>query len=1191
MSLVPGSTLGPYTITAELGHGGMGVVYTAHDPRLKRQVAIKLLTADLTRDETAKQRFLQEAQAASALDHPNICTIFEINETDDGQLYLVMAYYEGETLRERIERGPLALDDAIDIATQVGQGLAEAHGAGIVHRDIKPANLLIAKGGVVKILDFGLAKLAGAEEVTQTRTALGTVAYMSPEQARGEEVDHRTDIWSLGVVLYETLSGQQPFQGENLLVISNGILKDQPSPLPALSSSVQRVVSRSLNKSRGQRYQAVTDLLDNLKSATAPEARTTSQPAVLETGGEALPELPSFLNASASKADSPTSFVVGRGRELHVMSEALDAATSDGVRPLFVVGEAGSGKTTLIHEFVRRAQEAHPALVVASGNCDAQTGIGDPYLPFRDVLALLCGEVESRCAAGSISLHQARLLWELFPETLDALLSTGRDLIDTFVSADLLLSRSVHFPSSRSSRVRLERLATATPPAVLKQSAVLDQYTRLLLELARERPLLVVVEDLHWADAGTVSLLFHLCRRLEGSPVLVVGSYRPALLNVGGEPHPLQSAVHELRAHFGDVDVLLGSEGGRAFVDAVIDASPNRLGRDFRDALFRQTLGHPLFTVELLRELRERDVVSQDAEGRDVVSGAIDWQALPARVEAVIAERLERLPDTLKRFLKLGSIEGEEFTAEVIARAVGADERDVVRALSEELDKRHQLVGALGVRRSGSQRLSHYRFRHILFQKYLYQQIDAVERSYLHEEVGVHLESLLGDKASEAAAQLARHFEEAGLADKAIGYLQQAGERAVRLAANEHAVDHFSRALKLLDHVPDALERKTRELELQLGLAAALQATRGLGFSECERAYARAKDLILEVGATGRLFPAQWGLWGYHVLRGNFEISTPLAVRLLAVAESESDDALLVQAVHAEVTDAFARGDLPAASGASERERALYRKEAHYATTFQYGNHDPMVCCLSFGAMTAALMGEPGRALELAEEAVALGQSLDHSLSSLQAHALRAAMYQVNGDATGALESAETAMRRGFGPDGPQFWGFVHAARGWALGRLGRHKEGLDALRQALAEYERAGTHVWTLYALALLAETLLTTGASDEAAPVLEQAAALLERLGSHFYQAEVLRLQGEALLVASGRAEAERYFTRALDAARAQRARALELRAAMSLAQSQKLDGRESEAREPLGRAIGGFPKDGNHYLEEASTLLQKL
>ena len=276
MSLSPGSSLGPYTITAEIGHGGMGVVYTAQDPRLKRQVAIKLLTADLTRDETAKRRFLQEAQAASALDHPNICTIYEINETDDGQLYLVMAYYEGETLKQRIERGQMALDEAVDIATQVGRGLSKAHAAGIVHRDIKPANLIVTADGTVKILDFGLAKLAGTEGVTQTGTTVGTVAYMSPEQARGEEVDHRTDIWSLGVVLYEMLTRQQPFQGENLLAISGAIQQDPPPALTGDSSSLHGVVGLALHKNQAQRYQAVTDLLGGLRSAT-PSTQTASQ--------------------------------------------------------------------------------------------------------------------------------------------------------------------------------------------------------------------------------------------------------------------------------------------------------------------------------------------------------------------------------------------------------------------------------------------------------------------------------------------------------------------------------------------------------------------------------------------------------------------------------------------------------------------------------------------------------------------------------------------------------------------------------------------------------------------------------------------------------------------------------------------------------------------------------------------------
>ena len=277
MALTPGSTLGPYSITGDLGHGGMGIVYTAQDPRLDRQVAIKVLPPDLTRDVTAKQRFLQEAKAASALDHPNICTIHEINETDDGQLYLVMAHYEGETLQERIARGPLALDDAIDIATQVGTGLSEAHGAGIVHRDIKPANVFVTKPGVVKILDFGLAKLAGTEGVTQTGTTVGTVAYMSPEQARGQEVDHRTDIWSLGVVLYEMLAGVSPFRGDNLLAVSKAILESPTPTLTGEAGALNGAVIRALRKSGVSRYQAVTELLDELRSVTATTAPVSNE--------------------------------------------------------------------------------------------------------------------------------------------------------------------------------------------------------------------------------------------------------------------------------------------------------------------------------------------------------------------------------------------------------------------------------------------------------------------------------------------------------------------------------------------------------------------------------------------------------------------------------------------------------------------------------------------------------------------------------------------------------------------------------------------------------------------------------------------------------------------------------------------------------------------------------------------------
>ena len=299
MTLAPGTTLGPYRIVSQLGQGGMGIVYQAHDPRLDRHVAIKLLPPDLTRDEIAKQRFLQEAKAASALDHTNICVIHEISETDDGQLYLVMAHYGGETLKERIGKGALELSDAIDIATQVGEGLAKAHAAGIVHRDIKPANLMVTTDGTVKILDFGLAKLAGTEGVTQTGTTVGTVAYMSPEQAKGQEVDHRTDIWSLGVVLYEMLAGTPPFQGENLLSLSNAIMDGEPSLLTGASTSAHSVVTKALSKDKARRYLSVTDLLTEMRALrSGSDAATGAAPTKADVPSIAV--LP-FADMSAEK--------------------------------------------------------------------------------------------------------------------------------------------------------------------------------------------------------------------------------------------------------------------------------------------------------------------------------------------------------------------------------------------------------------------------------------------------------------------------------------------------------------------------------------------------------------------------------------------------------------------------------------------------------------------------------------------------------------------------------------------------------------------------------------------------------------------------------------------------------------------------------------------------------------------------
>jgi serine/threonine-protein kinase len=271
--LEKGSTIaGRYQILEELGRGGMGVVYKAEDTKLKRTVALKFLPPELTHISEVKERFMREAQAAAALDHPNICTVYEFDQAEETS-FISMAYIEGQSLKEKIASGPLDLDQALKIATQVAEGLQIAHRKGVVHRDIKSSNIMVTEDGQAKIMDFGLARKSGGTLITKQGSTMGTIAYMSPEQARGEEVDHRTDIWSVGVVLYEMLTAQLPFKGEHDQSVVHSIMNEKPKPITDLKAdipvSIGQVVSKALEKDPDKRYQQAEELLDDLKSISA----------------------------------------------------------------------------------------------------------------------------------------------------------------------------------------------------------------------------------------------------------------------------------------------------------------------------------------------------------------------------------------------------------------------------------------------------------------------------------------------------------------------------------------------------------------------------------------------------------------------------------------------------------------------------------------------------------------------------------------------------------------------------------------------------------------------------------------------------------------------------------------------------------------------------------------------------------
>ncbi len=502
-----GLRVGPYLLLRAVGSGGMGVVYEAEDTRLGRRVAVKLLPAEIGRDRKAKERFLREARAASRLDHPNLCTVHDVGESD-GWLYIVLAFYDGETLRDRLERGALPLGAALDVAVQVARGLASAHEAGIVHRDIKPANVMLTARGEAKILDFGIAKLGDDASLTRTGGSVGTPAYMSPEQARGERVDARTDVWSLAVMLYEMVAGRRPFGGDGAQAVLSSILTQEPQPLdrlcPEVPPELTRTVTKALAKDRAERYASVAELLADLEAGMAPAGtsrpRSRRQVAALRAGllaaatagllavavrwlplpfAAAPPLRVAILNPAVNSAageDPEVSFV-----DAEVMEAALAAlAALDGVQPLDPPQrdeESGSAAERM------RAAEADEALLPVvdcrSASCRVTLrrlrGRGGVVLATVGPFEVLAGAEHAQRLAEAVRVH----LRQVYPERRLRSGSSGGDARPRDYAAYVVLERRA------DSGERLGREELNLLDALLRTSPGLVGAHRLAATVAR----------------------------------------------------------------------------------------------------------------------------------------------------------------------------------------------------------------------------------------------------------------------------------------------------------------------------------------------------------------------------------------------------------------------------------------------------------------------------------------------------------------------------------------------------------------------------------------------------------------------------------------------------------------------------------------------------------------------------------
>jgi DNA-binding SARP family transcriptional activator/predicted ATPase len=913
------------------------------------------------------------------------------------------------------------------------------------------------------------------------------------------------------------------------------------------------------------------------------------------TGPVAKP--PAFL-AEKEPLEVERPVFVAREREMAQLNKFLDLALSGQGRVVFVTGEAGSGKTALIQEFTLRAQNVHADLVSVSGNGNAHTGIGDPYLPFRQVLELLTGDAEARWAAGAITSDYARRLWNTLPFTIQALVEAGPDLIDTFIPGTVLGQRALAYaPDGADWLTRLDELVkrkAITPAPGPQQSTLFEQYTRMLQTLARQRPLVLVLDDLQWADLGSISLLFHLGRQLAGSRILIVGAYRPEemMSGRGGERHPLESVINEYHCQFGDITVNMDEAESQDFVEAFLDSEPNRLGFPFRQILYRQTRGHPLFAVELLRGLQERGDLVQDPKGRWIEGLALDWETFPPKVEGVIAERIGRLTDPLREVLRTASVEGETFTAEVVARVQVADEREIVAQLSNELDRRHRLVSAHGILRMGDQCLSQYRFRHILFQKYLYDSLDQVERVRLHEEVGTALEALYGEKAEEIAVQLARHFHQAGIAQRTIQYLHQAGNKAVQLSANKEAIAHFTQALELLETLPETPERDRQELVLQLGLVVPLQAARGFADPEVGRSCGRALELCLQIGETQQLLPALFLLWTFQIPQGQYEKALDIGKQLFGLAQREQNPQHIAMANLVIGFTLISTGEFIPARSRLEEMIAGYDPEQYRALMHVLGQ-DIGVVCRSILSWVLWFLGYPDQALKQSQEALALAQKLDHPFSLAFALAIAGATLHLFRREGQMVEKWTVALnqlvtKEGFAlyqAGGTVFQGWVHTEQQ-------RFEEGITLMHRGVGTWYAMGVRIQYTQLLAMLTEAYGKAGQAEDGLKVLSEALDAVEKTNERYYEAELHRLNGELLLMQDDEIEAEVCFHKAIEVARRQQAKLWELRTTRSLSRLWQRQGKREEARQLLAEIYDWFTEGfDTPDLKEAKALLEEL
>ncbi len=800
---------GRYQVQRFLGEGGKKRVYLAHDSRLDTDVAVALIKTDGL-DADGLTRIRREAQAMSRLrDEPHIVTVLDIGD-EHGQPYIIQEYMAGGSLEDLLREAAghrLDIDLALRIAGQVCQALSHAHERGIIHRDLKPGNIWLSSDGLAKLGDFGLAIALDRSRLTREGMMVGTASYMPPEQALGGDVTPRSDLYALGCVIYEMVTGRPPFLGDDTVAVISQHINTAPiAPSwhnPEVPRSLETLILRLLSKVPDDRPESAAVVAEELRRIQEPSFQETPAP------GPAATEWLGFA----------LGIFVGRREEMGQLKTVLENALSGRGSLVMLVGEPGIGKTRLAEEFgvyatLRGAQ-------VLSGRC-YEGEVALPYRPFVEAFRQYArnrSDPELRHELGEGAPEVAKIVSEIrqrFPD----------------------------IPEAPALDPEAERLR------------LFESVSAFVRNAAGANPLVLFLDDIHWADKPSLLLLRYLARGVAGQRLLIVGAYRDVELD---RTHPLSEIIATLRREQPYQRVVLRglpAEDVLGFLTALEPSEEVAPGREqLAAALYHETEGNPFFIVEILSHLVEEGKLFRESGVWTTGGANISDLGIPEGVREVIGRRLSRLSEGCNRTLTLASTMTGGFTWEELRAITGEGEAALLDRLDEALA--HQLI-----QERKADHAATYDFTHALIRQTLYAELSTPRRVVLHRQIGQALEELHAGNLEPHLAELAHHFYQAapgGDIDKAIGYAKRAGDRATEVYAWEEAATHYDLALQALElkDRPD----EPRCCELFLALANALWVSGDV--SKSQEAFEGAWRLARQLGAPELLARAALGI-GYQ---------------------------------------------------------------------------------------------------------------------------------------------------------------------------------------------------------------------------------------------------------------------------------------------------------------------------------------